>query len=257
MTATGRRSALNHRTSRSGNAWNPISIGGMRLWVDSSYATVSGGAVTALHDLSGNGRTVSAAGGQEPTYTANDANFGGHPSMTFNGTTQGLSTSSFAASTTTGATIYTVHRCTGALGALQVLIGQATGAAGRIRISTAAAGTSAVGTYANPGATFSSFTSAALSLNTVYRTAFTIDAAAGSGHQVTSCYVNGAASGSETAVAASAGTFSSSQWGIGAANSIAANFFAGQIAAVIIYEGIHSAATIAQVDAYLKARFGQ
>jgi hypothetical protein len=227
----------------------------MQLWVDSSYATVSGGIVTAMQDLSGNGRTISSATG--PTFTAADANFGGMPSMTFNGTTQHLITSTFNASGGgTTSTVYIVHRCTGALGALQVLAGQAVGSPGHLRLSVPAAGTSVVASFAGPASSLTSWTTAGVSLNAVVRSAFTFDSGQANA-QARAGYLSGAASGSRTATAAGAQTFTTGQWGIGASNTGAANFFSGQIVSVMVFAGEHSAAQVAQVDAYLKARFGQ
>jgi hypothetical protein len=255
VTATGRRSALGHRTQRSGNAFNPVSIGGMQLWVDSSYATVSGGIVTAMQDLSGNGRTISSPTG--PTFTANDANFGGRPSMTFDGTTQYLATSSFTASGAgIASTVYTVHRCTGALAALQVIIGQAVASSGHLRINVPAAGTSVVGSFSGAASSLTSWTTAGVSLNAVVRSAFTFESTQITA-QARAGYLSGAASGSRTATAAVSPTFTGGTWGIGASTTGGANWFAGQIVSVMVFAGEHSAAQVAQVDAYLKARFGQ
>lgn len=71
-----------------GAPWNPSRLGSaLRVWLraDTGIA-LNGATVSAWTDLSGNGLDCSqGVAGAQPTYQASDANFGGHPSLLFDG----------------------------------------------------------------------------------------------------------------------------------------------------------------------------
>lgn len=64
--------------------FSPASISGLQIWHRSDSVALSGSNVTQWNDLSGNGRHAQVINSStNPTYTASDASFNNHPSITF------------------------------------------------------------------------------------------------------------------------------------------------------------------------------
>ena len=93
LAAYDSQTGLWYLTGDIGESFVPTKLGNAVLWLRADKGiTVSSGAVTAWADQSagGHGAVVGAGNLVAPTYHASDANFGGRPSLSFNGTTQGL-----------------------------------------------------------------------------------------------------------------------------------------------------------------------
>jgi hypothetical protein len=71
--------------------WAPSSIPGLTGWWRGDDVTLSGSNVSSWNDKSGNGRHFTqATGANQPLFVASDANFGGQPTLDFNGSTHRL-----------------------------------------------------------------------------------------------------------------------------------------------------------------------
>jgi len=79
--------ALSAPTSIGNYQYSPRAISGLALWLDaadSASVVTSGSSVTAWNDKSGNGYTITAASGSQPTYTSNTISFNGSQFFTTN-----------------------------------------------------------------------------------------------------------------------------------------------------------------------------
>lgn len=97
----------------SSGAFSPNDISNLLLWYRSTSATVTGGVVDSLTDLSTSAINATSSGTARPTYNATDAAYNGRPSLTFDGTDD---TVTAAGVNYSNHTIFQVCRSAGAAG---------------------------------------------------------------------------------------------------------------------------------------------
>ncbi len=210
------------------------------------------GLVSQLGDRSGNARHAGqGTSTKRPVFTAADATVNGRPSMTFDGSDDGIITPSFAASTGNKCTIYVTFR-TSTLSVFMALLSQAIG--GTANVTALAVGAASVdGYFVNPAGAYT-FKQTTARATAYYQAAIVVDAALGATTPITA-YLNGVAGGSYGGVAASnGGPLVASAWGIGSNPSASASFFNGKILDSLIYSREHTAAEVAIMNAWLFER---
>lgn len=243
---------------RRGRGDLPPIVDGLQFFGDLSSPSTSivSGAVATLGDASGNGRNFTqSTGANRPTYNASDANFGGRPSMTFNGTTQFLSRAALQWPGTS-LTVFYVFRATSVAPSDQRIFGARAGATSLAPLHAYLAGASLQANIQNPASVSSNLwtlLAGTVAANTTYRGCVTFDITSSSA--ITSAHVNGAASGSLAGSITPGAAFSSVAHGIGGTD-VGGNLFAGNIVDPIVYAPALTATQIAQVDAWLRWRNG-
>ena len=255
--AQGRRAgSAARRYSGSGHGFGaapPITSGLVFFGDLSSPATsIVSGAVATLGDASGNGRNFTqGTAANRPAYTASDANFGGRPSMTFDGN-DWLSGPSFAAMGNT--TIYVTGSITSYLMTFDHIfcIGNP-GSGDAVGVYLGGAATLASGRYDHPGgsASIRDITIGSSPVRLAYSGAIS------AGGALWTTYLDGSASGADVSTGATAGgtTDAAALSAIGS-NLSGTQTMLGKIVSILVYNAAHSAAQVAQVDAWLKWRNG-
>lgn len=66
-----------------GASFDPLSVGTPKVFYNATFASESGGVLTALLDLSGNGKDATLPGGSEPNWTDSNAGYGGVATIDF------------------------------------------------------------------------------------------------------------------------------------------------------------------------------
>jgi len=190
--------------------------------------------VSAWADLSGHGNNAAqATASQQPTYSAADANYGGQPSVVFTtASTQGL-TSSFAVSQPDTIVIIGTSFTRGA-GAGSAFIDTASGSRQLIWLNSSGVFQMYAGSFVGIAGNFLPHMFMA-----VYNGASS------------SLYVDN----SQTA-AASGNAGANNLASAGIAGIIGTDSLNGSIAEMIVYNGALGAAQLAQLSAYVKARYG-
>ncbi len=116
----GRLRNRQRRGSGGANGFNPTTAGTVALWLRADLGiTLNGGDVSQWNDQSGNGFNVSqGTAANQPLYTANNAAFGGMPTVTYtSANTDALTTGTGVVVATAGArTIFAVVRATDTVG---------------------------------------------------------------------------------------------------------------------------------------------
>lgn len=100
-------------------AWTPADYGAdLLLWLraDTGVTDAGGGVCSVWADQSGNGRDMSAAGAARPTINASDANYGGEPSLSFDGTAMTMAGAAWGAAASQPVTWLVVARNTEVVG---------------------------------------------------------------------------------------------------------------------------------------------
>jgi hypothetical protein len=88
---------------RGSSQWSPLSLGPLAWYRSDLGVTVATG-VSEWQDQSGNGHhLVQAVGANQPAYSASDADFGGKPSVTFDGVNDALNEAAYNLILPTGA----------------------------------------------------------------------------------------------------------------------------------------------------------
>ncbi len=242
---------------RRGRGPLPPIVSGLQFFGDLSSPSTSivSGAVATLGDASGNGRhfpqgTVAS----RPTYNASDANFGGRPSMTFDGTNDYLVRTALVWPGTQ-MTAFCVVRPSSAPAGARIFSARA-GVISSVPIIFQTTFGNFTTLYANPAGTYTwRDTTAVIAAGTTVRLAVALDISNGA-TAVQQQYVNGAATGSVTLSDASSGAaFGSADYGIGASD-IGTAPFAGSMTDCLVYSSSLSAAQVAQIDAWLRWRNG-
>jgi len=243
---------------RRGRGPLPPIVSGLQFFGDLSSPSTSivSGAVATLGDASGYGRHFpQGTAANRPTYNATDANFGGRPSMTFNGTTQFLSREALQWPGTS-LTVFYVFRATGVAAPDQRIFGARAGATSLAPLPAYLAGASLQAIIQNPAGVASNLwtlLAGTVAANTTYRGCVTLDITSSSA--ITSAYVNGAPSGSLAGTITPGAAFGSVAHGIGATD-VGGNLFAGNVVDPIVYAPALTASQVAQVDAWLRWRNG-
>lgn len=250
---------IDHRWSsiRRGRGPLPPLVEGLEFFGDlsSSRTSIVSGAVATLGDSSGNARDFTqATSTKRPAYSSSDFNFGGRPSMTFDGVDDLLVASAFAIPGNV-ATVYVVFRTGASVTPEMRILAQRTGANAnallvRILLSKWE------GSFSNPANTITTKSSGVtLATTTTYRGVAGFDATNGPA-AVPTMYVNGSSTGSYALTNASnGGPLVSAAWGLGS-NDSGANPFVGSATDFLIYSKSHSAAEVTAIDDWLKWRNG-
>lgn len=260
MTARGRRAgdALRRFPMKVGGGFGPRPpiLTGLEFWGDLNSANTSiiSTAVATLGDSSGNARDFTqGTAANRPSYTSSDANFGGRPTMTFDGTndalTRGTAYGNFA-----GRTFYAVFRIPSSTADARIYSDQTGAVASNCYLHTSNT-LGIVAAYNNPAGTVTA-KAQAISVNTTYVVGAAFDFATGAA-AVPRLYLNGVATGSYASTAASNGTtFASGTHGLGSGSNGVSSLFTGTIATVLDYSVTHTDAQMRQISAWLKWRFG-
>jgi hypothetical protein len=236
--------------ARAAAAYAPPYRSSVALWLDltSPDTSIVSGAVATLGDRSGNGRHFTQAlDTNRPAYTASDVDFGGRPSMAFDGTDDFLRRTGLPA--WPQHTVAIVGRGGGS-GKRYFAYGGATGGAVLVQQDTSTllqAGYFNAASSSKVMATIAGATRTAIAA---------FDTSVGA-TAIPEVYVNGVDQGGVyAATAASNGPISGSPIGVlGASPAGTAAFFDGSIAEAIFYNRALSGAEIAVVDAWLAARY--
>ena len=238
----------------------PPVLDGLEFFGDLSNAGTSiiSGAVAQLGDSSGNGRAApQGTSMQRPSYTAVDSDFGGRPSMTFDGTNSNLSTTALLPSQN-DATLVCVFKPTFAI----PVVTTSRGAMGIGPISSdgafglfAPSGTSILRSrFENPAASITSRDSATIAQNSIYRVVSTFRPSTEASTVAPVVYIDGSVSSSASTIAATNGQTRNSAIRVGSLN--ASSRWLGKIVDPIIYSRALSATEVALVDDWLKWRNG-
>ena len=244
---------------RRGRGDLPPIVSGLQFFGDlsSPLTSIVSGAVATLGDASGNGRSVTqGTAAKRPTYTASDANFGGRPSMTFDGVNDFLSRSAFQWPGT-ALTVFYLFRAAGVASADQRIFGARAGMISLTPLFAYLANATLQANIQNPtdGSHVSLWTLlvGTVAANTTYRGCTTFDITSSSA--ITSAYVNGTPAGSLAGSITPGASFGSAAFGIGGTD-VGSSLFAGNIVDPIVYSRVLSPTEIAQVDAWLRWRNG-
>lgn len=233
----------------------PPIVAGLQFFGDlSSPATsIVSGAVATLGDSSGYGRHFpQGTAANRPTYNASDANFGGRPSMTFDGVDDFLASSSYG-SGWTGRTVYVVFRVSSAAAEGRFFSDQV-GSIASTQYVNILPGPELRGSFANPAGVFTS-RAHAVSLSTSYALGVAYDPTNGTA-AVPRMYLNGSSVGSYVSTSASsAASFSASTRGIGASPAGTVRFV-GSITDVLEYSATHTDDQMTAMSNWLRWRNG-
>lgn len=224
--------------------------------LDSSSVSVSSGAVATLVDRSGNGRDFTqATSSKRPAYTANDANFGGQPSMTLDGVDDCLTNGTDYAGGTT-ATLYTVFKPTGTSADARVYCGRVGAVAETLQLGIAGSGSPTIRTgFVNPVGSGTNKDTSITTGTVSYRYDAVITPSVGAA-AIPTAITNGVSGGSYVTTGASNGTgIASSGHAVGSAANGASQFFPGPIVFLAEHGSTHTSGQIATVDEYLRARY--
>lgn len=234
---------------RRGRGGLPPLVDGLEFFGDLSSPDTSivSGSVATLGDSSGHARHFTqTTSTNRPTYNSSDSNFGGRPSMTFDGVNDWLLGPSF--SDGAGGATCTIYGIVNGGSAGRVYTGSGAGEP-LLRVFSA---TVVQGLYTNTGVTAKDYTR---SSGALVRYAVVFDGTTGS-TAIPKFYVNGVDGGSYSASAASNGVIANSLRAIGANVAGSGGFFNGTLVDPLAYSGAHTAAQVTAVDDWLKWRNG-
>lgn len=220
----------------------------------SSDTLVESGVVLSLADDSGNGLAATQAiPADRPTYNASDADFGGKPSISFDGISDRLATPSYQIGNGGSAvTMYIVFKSS-TLGGFDVIYGANGGVDSAARVTLN--GNFFNVTYANPNGSNTVKNPAATS-DTIYRVAACFDCSTGS-DAIPRLLINGAEVISYASTTALDNTeFATSQFGVGADPDSAFGYFNGKIARILTYDGAHTLTQMQEIDFELATVYG-
>lgn len=260
MTARGRRAgdALRRFPMKVGGGFGPTPpiTSGMVFWGNllSPDTSIISTAVATLGDSSGNGRHFTqGTAANRPAYNASDANFGGQPSMTLNGTSNTLAwASGFPAMANT--TMYAVTRSiTVDATARRMFEVAPLGAAGGLSF-IAPASTNELRSRFDSSAALNS--NRAVGMTPASANRYAAVGALSAGGALWTTYINGAASGTDITTLAGAGVSSAVAASYIGSMGGSSSYFFGTIATIIVYNTAHTATEVRRVDAWLKWRFG-
>jgi hypothetical protein len=221
----------------------PASLSGLLLWTRGDVVTQASNVVSSWTDKSGNGNHLAAIGTAQPTYVPSDAQYGGQPSISFNGANNFLKT---ASALTYGAfTLFMAMRADGVVTGF--LFNRA---AGPDYLYGTTGNTTSVN-YAGGGSAYN--LTAGWSTNATPRTiARSFDGT----HAGDSLEINGVAQSLTSVSAGNPGTTGVNDIVAIMANNTGATFTSGTVAEVILYNRSLAAAEKANVTAYLRTRYG-
>jgi len=235
-----------------GGALYPESIA---LWLDleSPDTSTISGAVAVLGDRSGNGYNLTQVDGtKRPTYTASDADFGGRPSMTFDGVDDFLRVANLPA--WEQHTVCIVMHGGGGPGLyLRMFDYTNVGATATTELQMQGATNSIVAEFLNtPGTTYKAF---AVTAGVTRRVSAAFDTSVGA-TAIPRIYLDGVDTGvSYSLTTAGNGPATGPMYCTLGANVLGGGPFNGKLAEVIVYDRVLSGAEIIAVDAWLAARF--
>lgn len=214
--------------------------------------SVISGAVATYADSSGNGRNFTQGTAlNRPNYTAQDATFGDRPSMTFGGATQFLQlVAGFPAMA--NVTMYAVTRSITVDATPRRLLEVAPlGVAGGLSFLVPAS-THVLRSRFDSAAGFSSARDVTATMSAANR--WCSVGALTAGGALWTTYLGGSATGTDAGTAAGAGVSSAvAATYIGSIGGVS-NYFYGTVTDILVYNTAHTAAQVAQVDAWLKWR---
>jgi hypothetical protein len=221
---------MSHRLLVPRRNFTPRSISGLALWydaADASTVTVSTG-VSAIADKSGNGRHgTQGVGNSQPAYTIAGRN--GRNVMTFDGTNDTIAIPSFSLS--------------------QPITMFVAGSSTNANFLIDGSGTNRLALYRQAGVSWTLFSGAILNggtSDTNWHSFRTVSNSTSSSIHVDNSLITSGNAGTQTVA--------SGLW-LGASSGTSF-FLAGQIGEVLLYGGLLTAGNIANLTAYLKAKWG-